>query len=154
MKIKLICNNEMFTKMKKVFESNGFELSDDPDFIFLEREFQKSKIICQDNSGNQVFVGIDEVILINADSYMNIVILKDNYKVYFNGALSFFDNEEYKGNLIRVNKSQVVNIAFIRKVKPQINSRLKLVLKNEEVVYVSRTYLKKFRESIIKRSER
>jgi two-component system response regulator LytT len=47
--------------------------------------------------------------------------------------------------IIRIHNSYLVNTTKIKDISPQFNSTLKLTLVNGDKIYVSRTYLKKFR---------
>ena len=49
-------------------------------------------------------------------------------------------------NFVRVSKSFLVNIAHISLIKPMLNSKLKLIMSNKDVVEVNRTYIKSFKE--------
>ena len=49
-------------------------------------------------------------------------------------------------NFVRVSKSFLVNIAHIDLIKPMLNSKLKLIMSNKDVVEVNRTYVKSFKE--------
>ena len=51
-------------------------------------------------------------------------------------------------DFIRISKSHLVNIGKIKYIKPAINSKIELVLNNDEVVEVKRTYLKAFKEAL------
>ena len=49
-------------------------------------------------------------------------------------------------NFVRVSKSFLVNIAHIEYIRPMLNSKLKLIMTNKDVVEVNRTYVKSFKE--------
>lgn len=51
-------------------------------------------------------------------------------------------------DFIRISKSHLVNIGKIKYIKPAINSKVELILNNDEVVEVKRTYLKDFKETL------
>lgn len=50
--------------------------------------------------------------------------------------------------LVRINKSMVVNITCIKRIKPELNCKHKLVLDDGNIIYVSRHYLKQTLETI------
>jgi len=57
-----------------------------------------------------------------------------------------YDTVEFERyGFIRINKSIVVNIYKIITLTPQVNSRIKIRLKNQEVFYINRSYLKSFK---------
>jgi len=148
MKIKITCREENYEKFKNFFEEHGFVLSDEEEYQFIEVDFQRHQIICLDFKGNRIFTDLNEICLIEADTYKNRAILKDGSELLINENLSYFENRDYNSIFARINKSQVVNLSEIKRISPQINSRYKLTLKNNNIVYVSRTYIKKFRNTI------
>jgi DNA-binding LytR/AlgR family response regulator len=65
--------------------------------------------------------------------------------------LKLYDTEEYSQyGFIRVNKSMVVNVFKIIALTPQVNSRIKLRMKNQHVLYINRSYIKNFKEYLKK----
>ena len=51
-------------------------------------------------------------------------------------------------DFIRIPKSILVNIARIDYIKPMFNCKLKLILTNNDIIEVNRTYIKSFKERI------
>jgi len=51
-------------------------------------------------------------------------------------------------DFIRISKSHLVNIGKIKYIKPAINSKIELILNNDESVEVKRTYLKDFKDTL------
>lgn len=51
-------------------------------------------------------------------------------------------------DFIRISKSILVNIARIDYIKPMFNCKLKLILTNNDIIEVNRTYIKSFKERI------
>jgi len=49
---------------------------------------------------------------------------------------------------IRCHKSYVVNINMIKRIKPEFNRKFKLVMKNDKVIEVSRSYYDNFKNFI------
>lgn len=151
MKVKIKCKQENYNEFKKMFEAYGFEVSNDAEYYFEQIEYNFDTILSFDDRGDSYFIKLNEVYIIQANDYKNTIILKDGTSKYINEKLYEFEDENYREVFLRVNKSQLVNVEFIRKVSPVFNSRLKLTLSNYEVVYVSRTYLHKFRDLINRR---
>lgn len=151
MKVKITCKQEEYDKFKKLFESNGFTVSDEAKYYFIDISFKKDKMLCYDYEGVKHFIEFNEICLIEADHYKNHIYLRNGMKLLVNEKLYEFEADEYCNDLIRVNKSQIVGLASIKKVSPQFNSQLKLTLVEGTSVYVSRTYINNFRETINKR---
>lgn len=97
-----------------------------------------------------VKIQLEDVIFFEAFGDDCFCITKDNkYKV----RMKLYDTEQY-GNkgFVRVNKSYVVNVFKIISLTPQINSKFKIRMKNQEVLFVNRSYLKHFK-MYLKRGE-
>jgi len=133
-----------------MFESNGFTVSEEAEYHFKEINYKICKMIGFDYEGVKHFLDFKDVCLIESDTYKNKITLSNGMKLFLNEKLYEFETDEYTDDFIRVNKSQIVGLSCIKKVSPQINSRLKLMLINGTVVYVSRTYIHNFREIINK----
>lgn len=70
------------------------------------------------------------------------VTMLERYKV----RLKLYETSEYKNKgFVRIGKSYTVNVFKIISLTPQINSKFKLRMKNQEVLYVNRAYLKEFK---------
>lgn len=57
-----------------------------------------------------------------------------------------------KAGFVRVSKSTILNIEWLKGVKTLVNSRLEAILSNGERVCVTRKYLKDIREALIRRN--
>ena len=66
-----------------------------------------------------------------------------NFKLY--------DAEQfYESGFIRIHKSFVVNIYKIITLTPQVNSKIKIRVKNKDVLYINRSYIKPFKSYLKK----
>jgi len=150
MKINIICKTEDYDRFRKLFEKNGFKVTDDSaKYRFEEIGYNSNKIHGYDYQGNRIIIEIDDIILFEADVNKSNVKLGNGNICFVREKLYHFEVKHYNGVFVRVNKSQVINLTKIKKISPQINSRLKLTLSNGEVVYVTRTYIREFRESFL-----
>ena len=147
MKIKIVCREENFTKYRNMLESIGFEISDEANLLLKELDFVQNRFYARDSKNNLVVIDIDQVYLI--ESFGNITELKTENCTYRISEKLYEIAEKYavKG-FIRINKSQIVNLTKIEKVSPQFNSTMKIFLKNLKIVYVSRSYITNFKDSL------
>ncbi len=60
--------------------------------------------------------------------------------------LSFYENELKAQGIVRINKSQLVNMRNVKEIIPWFNSRLVFVLENEKELEVSKLYSKAIRK--------
>ena len=60
--------------------------------------------------------------------------------------MKLYDTESFApSGFVRINKSYVVNVFKIITLTPQVNSKFKIRMKNQEVLFVNRSYLKHFK---------
>lgn len=145
MKIKLSTNQEKYTKLKKMLEKGGFEVTDDADLVL------------EDNSEKPYFLGThkEEIIPIpyhdilyiesyGRDVYINTIdkFIKINKRLY--EVESFLEGL----NFLRISKSVIVNKKGIKKIKSIINGRFDLVMMNGEKVTVTKSYRHDFKSFI------
>lgn len=95
-----------------------------------------------------VTVLLEDILFFEAFGDDCYCITQDNkYKI----KMKLYDTEQYKADgFIRINKSYVVNVFKIITLTPQLNSKFKLRMKNQEVLFVNRSYLKLFKEYLKK----
>lgn len=74
------------------------------------------------------------------------IVGKERYTI--NEKLYMLEEELDAYDFIRISKSIIVNITRIDYIKPMFNCKLKLVLLNQDIVEVNRTYIKSFKEKI------
>lgn len=145
MKVRIDCNKEAYTKIKQMFKENGFEICNDANFLFTEIGFKKESIRAYDSSGETNIIDVNDIIIIETSDYKNIVKTSCETLLYVYEKLYYFEADHFSHLLIRVNKSQIINLKHIIKVSFMVNSRLKLTMRNREIVYVTRTYIRIFK---------
>lgn len=99
-------------------------------------------ILCN-NDNTIIKINTDEILFF--ESQENIIIAataKSNYNV----ENTLFELELLLSNygFIRISKWCILNIMMITDFRRKRNSQIKVILSNEKIVYVNRTYLKKF----------
>lgn len=60
--------------------------------------------------------------------------------------LAMLEEELHAFGFVRINKSNLVNIYMIKKIKPEPNMRIIAVLKNDERIQINRGYKRAFEE--------
>lgn len=146
MKIKLICKKENYEKYKELLEKSGFVISNDAKLIFKEEDYIQESFIGE-QSGEYEIIHFSKIVYIESFGH-NIYLhtLENEYKI----REKLYEVEGILGNksFIRINKSTIVSKGGIKKIKPSLNGRIDLSLKNDKVVYVSKNYSKQFKEFI------
>jgi DNA-binding LytR/AlgR family response regulator len=72
----------------------------------------------------------------------------DTCTYYLKNTLQYYDDLFSNRGLIRINKSQVVNMMHVKEIIPWFNSRIVLVLKNNKELEVSKVYAKLLRKKL------
>ncbi|PKK99747.1 MAG: LytTR family transcriptional regulator [Tenericutes bacterium HGW-Tenericutes-2] len=147
MKIRLLCGSQNYEKYKEMLIKGGFEITDDANLLFKENDYKQSTVFGIDQDGHSTIIGYNDTILI--ESFAHKIVLHTMDKEYsikekLYEVEGIFEDE----NIIRINKSQIITKEKIFKIVPQLNSRIKIVLKNKMIVYVTRMYLNSFRNKI------
>lgn len=146
LKVKIICKQENYNLYKEMLEKAGFTISIDADITFKEDDFIKDTFIGLIDSKYEV-IKFQEIIYIESFGH-DIVChtVKKEYKI--KEKLYEIENILYDKDFIRVNKSQIISKAYIKEIKPTFNSKMILVLRNGDVIYVTRNYYQEFKKFI------
>lgn len=146
MEIRIICRKENYDKYRSMLEKAGFTITEDANLVFQESDYNPSYFLGKKDHQYEI-INYQDVIFIESFG-RDIYLYTNDYSYQIKDKLYAIE-EKYAGfGFIRINKSQIVNKAYIEKIKPLINSRIKIVLKNKKVLEISRNYLDQFRESI------
>lgn len=147
MKVKIICGTQNFDKYKEMLTNGGFEIVEDANLLFKEIDYRQSTVIGIDNDGSSKIISYNDIFLI--ESFAHKIVLHTSNKEYLiKEKLYEIEGIFEEENIIRINKSQIITKEKILKIVPQFNSRIKLILKNNMVVYVTRMHLINFRNKI------
>jgi two-component system response regulator LytT len=146
LEIKIVCKNENYEKYKKMLEKSGFVISNNAKLLFKEEDYSQDTFIC-DNSNEFEIIHFSQVIYI--ESYGHDIYLHTLSKQY-SIKEKLYEVEGILGDkgFIRINKSTIVSKHGIKRIKPSLNGRIDLVLRNDKTVYVSKNYSKQFKEFI------
>lgn len=99
--------------------------------------------------GQKILLSIDRIYYIDTVDKKTFAYLVD--RIYqIQGNLTSLEESLEDYGFCRINKSNIVNIYRIQKVKSEINMRMKVVLENEEELIISRSYRKVFQEYLKK----
>ncbi len=92
-------------------------------------------------------IPVEEINHIDA-SGTEIICHTDRKHYYLKNTLQYYQEELSRHGVIRINKSQLVNILNVKEIIPWFNGRLVLVLKNKQELEVSRVYSKALRKTL------
>ena len=96
------------------------------------------KILIQLNQ-KLITISLSDVLWIEADGdYSKLITTKGNY--LSNYGISLLENKLNPQNFIRVHRSSIINLAFVKEIQKQISS-YDVIMQNGDVVRVSRGYM-------------
>ncbi len=146
LKVKIISSKDNYIKYKKQLESAGFIISDDADIVFKEVDMVQDTFIGLLEDQYEV---IHYSKILYFEAFGHDIFLRTIDKEYkTKEKLYEIETILYEKNFIRINKSQIINKYGIKTIIPSFNSRINLVMKNDDVVYVTRVYSSRFKEFI------
>lgn len=146
LKVKIVAKIENYHKYKKMLEESGFIVSEDANLIFKEKDYQSDSFL---GKKEEKFEVIHYSKILYVESFGHDVYLKTLSEDFLvKERLYEVESILSEHKFIRINKSMIVNKYGIKEIIPSLNSRLTLIMKNEDVLYVTRSYLQIFKEFI------
>lgn len=146
LKIKIIACKEKYEIYKQKLEKAGFVVSSEAELIFKESDFIQDTFVGMFNEKYEI-VHFSKILYFESFGHdIHMKTLSTTYLV--KEKLYEVEYLLYDKNFIRINKSTVINKYGIKEIIPSLNSRINLVMKNEDLVYVTRNYAQTFKEFI------
>ena len=133
-------------KETETIEIRCHRISDDVSEII---SFVKSRqgVLSGKRDGNICEIPVSDVFYIEAvDNRAFIYSASDSFEVN----MRIYELEEMlnKGSFVRVQKGMILNLMKIKSIKPGLSGRYVALLKNNEEVYISRSYVPEFRKTL------
>ena len=129
-----------------MLEQAGFIISEEADLIFKEQGAKRESVLGKLEDKYEV-IPYTKILYIESFGHdVYVKTMNDSFLVkerLYELELAFAEQ-----SFIRINKSMIVNKYGIKEIIPSFNSRLTLIMKNEDTLYVSRNYLPMFKEFI------
>ena len=135
-------------------------INDNEDLLVLQIEFdtyeEKEKVLTLINTMNTKIIGYkrDKKYFIQIESIYYIELVDKKTFIYtkeecYESPLWLYQIEEQLDQqFIRVNKSTILNMKYIKSLKADIGSRIIVYLDNQDQILVSRTYAKEFKKRL------
>ncbi|MCK7486783.1 MAG: LytTR family transcriptional regulator [Bacillus subtilis] len=145
MKVKLITKEENYTILKLMLEKGGFEVSDDANLVLKDNI--EEAFFYGDQDHEIIPIPFRDVLYIESygrDVYINTI---NNFIRLKNRLYEVEESLEGK-DFVRISKSVIVSKTGIQRIKPIINGRFDLIMKNNETVTVTKSYRNSFRSFI------
>lgn len=135
-------------------------IKDNEDLLTLQIEFEtyeeKEKVLTLINTMNTKIIGYkrDKKYFVQIESIYYIELVDKKTFIYtkeecYESPLWLYQIEEQLDQqFIRVNKSTILNMKYIKSLKADIGSRIIVYLDNQDQILVSRTYAKEFKKRL------
>ncbi|MFR7592008.1 MAG: LytTR family DNA-binding domain-containing protein [Longibaculum sp.] len=135
-------------------------IKDNEDLLVTQIEFEtyeeKEKVLTLINTMNTKIIGYkrDKKYFIQIESIYYIELVDKKTFIYtkeecYESPLWLYQIEEQLDQqFIRVNKSTILNMKYIKSLKADIGSRIIVYLDNQDQILVSRTYAKEFKKRL------
>jgi len=144
MDIKLVCRKEHIAQYTALLEKAGFTITEQANLTFREDDFIAESFLGKSEAGVTV-IPYQEVVSIEAfgsEVLLHTIDHQYEIKERLYEVIGLYEDRGF----IRINKSQIINKAMIRQIRPQLNSKFTLLMKNNQLVDVTRSYLVTFKE--------
>ena len=148
MKIKNMCSQKNYKKVNEILETSEFVISEEADVVIIDKN-DDPVILTGFADDYIVKLNSDSIILI--ESYSNHIYAKtEKETIQIKCRLYEVKLLLSEKGFFQVNKSQIINLKSIVKIKPMLNYRIKVHLQNGSIVFVSRKYYHTFIEEFEK----
>jgi len=148
MKIKNMCSEKNYKSVNALIDKSDFDLSDEAEVIIIDSNDEPINLIGYDNNC-MLKLNSNDILLI--ESYNNNIYAKTkSVSVQIKSKLYEVELLLSQKGFIRVNKSQIINLKTIVRIKPMLNYRIKVHLEDNFIVFVSRKYYHSFIEKFKK----
>lgn len=143
LKIKLEVSKEKYIEIKEKMLSLGFEIDDDADFIFSERNCCLAYIACKkDDESHRL--NTDEIIFIESMGHDVIIhTMQEEYKC--SDRLWQLEKSLNPSKFLRISNSVIINRKKIKRIKSALGQKFLLTMENGSNVDVTRSYYYMFK---------
>ncbi len=172
MDINLICSNKVSEKILKLIKNTDIVIEKDASIILVEQGYDMPKgkisivfeaidyleaveIILKEKKNSSLITGyaLDRYTLMDVKDVLYLEVYGTELRcrtidqMYnLKRTLSYYEQKYKSRGIVRINKSQLVNMLAVKEIVPWFNSRLVLVLENGRELEVSRHYTKVLKE--------
>jgi DNA-binding LytR/AlgR family response regulator len=143
MKVKIYCQTNKRDTIEAMLRNGGFEISEQGEYEFIETNFYFQTLIGIDNEKNHCFIALSDILYIDS-SGRDIVIHTEEGIFRINETLENLERKLPPNDFSRISKSTIIRRTAIKKISPSFQMRLKVTMKNNDSVYVTRTYYYNF----------
>lgn len=121
------------------FEENKNNITSDNEIKYISDQF-----FIKDGN-NCWFVNLKDIKYFEVDGNYSKVYF-DNHSPMISRTLNYLEERLNPNQFFRANRKQIINISWIQKIEPWFNGSLKVILKDETEIEVSRRQASRFKE--------
>lgn len=140
MKLKLDCSKKHIPYLKEKLTQVGFQINDNGVLMIIDNPIHTFR-------RKDPFDDFKSIVFM--ESFRNEIHIYHSQKeelTIIQEQLYVLENKYEAHGFIRANKSQIVNIRFIKDIEPWIGQKYILTINNGKTIDVNRTYYKKFKQ--------
>lgn len=124
-------------------DTGGSPLTPLAESIIMEKQHFPARILVE--SGNKLItIAVQDIMYIKAEGDYSRLITEDN-KYLSNYGISKLEEKLNPGTFIRIHRSHIINITFIKSISKQISS-YDVVMEDDALLRVSRSYMPALRK--------
>jgi len=138
LKIKLEVSTEKYNEIKEHLTMLGFEISDDSEFVFAERNIYPEYISCKKDE-ESCHLPVNDIIYIESMGH-NIIVhtLHGEYKC--TDRLWQFEKSLNPAEFLRISNSVIIHKKKIKRIKSALSQKFMVTMADESIVDVTRSY--------------
>ena len=139
--------NEAISKFKSIYQSNNsIDLQRISQLLHAQNPSYRDRIKIKIGDRLQI-IKIEDVTMVYSDSKITFVQIASGRSYPIDQSLEHIFNDLAPSKFYRVNRSQIINVDYIKNVISFSNSRLKVIIENStQEIVVSRERVKAFKE--------
>lgn len=178
MDIGLSCSETLKNKLQEIAAGRDIRFVDDARFVLVEAGFPQppgkvcivfspddymevmdlfmkgaaeetimSATIAGFYNNRYMVIDIGDILYMESDG-SDIRCITKSHSCFLKKTLTYYEKALYHRGILRINKSQLVNLVNVREIVPWFNSRYVLVLENQVELEVSRLYSRALRKAL------
>ncbi|ERJ10999.1 LytTR family DNA-binding domain-containing protein [Haloplasma contractile] len=143
MNVKIVSNKQNYNKIKEKLEKGGFSICEDSQFVFYDHTAEVNHLIGKIDQEYEI-IPINDIIYIESFSH-DIFIHTEEEQYTIKEKLYQLEGMLESKGFMRANQSTIINKQYIKRIRPTLNSKFILKMKNGARVDITRSYYFKFK---------
>lgn len=146
MKLKLICSEGMKKKFQEAIEQKTIEFGNQGELVVIEPQIDSNTLLVKDKE-EYLQIAIESILYI--DAYGADIHIHTETEIYqARENLYTLEALLYEKGFLRIHKSFIVNKRSIQRIRPGLHMKFQLLLCNQEILEVTRSYYYTFKEEM------